>query len=56
MGCALGHSVLRDAGIAFEERRLKWLRELTPRTDREEFLANQQIVTGVMLKLFSEGT
>ena len=43
-------SVLRDAGIAFEERRLKWLRELTPRTDREEFLANQQIVTGVMLE------
>src|ERR1700733_3644226 len=38
-------SILRDLGFAFEERKQKWVRDLDPRTDREEFLAHQQVIT-----------
>jgi hypothetical protein len=43
-------AVLRDAGIAYEERKQKWVRELNPRTDREEFLAHQQVLTSLMVE------
>jgi hypothetical protein len=43
-------TVLREAGIAYEERKQKWLKELNPRTDREEFLAHQQVITSLMVE------
>ena len=43
-------SILRDVGIAYEERKQKWVRDLDPRTDREEFLAHQQVITSFSLE------
>jgi hypothetical protein len=43
-------TVLREAGIAYEERKQKWQKELNPRTDREEFLAHQQVITNLMVE------
>jgi Domain of unknown function (DUF2760) len=47
---AATETVLREAGIAYEVRKQKWLKELNPRTDREEFLARQQVVTSLMVE------
>ena len=43
-------AVLRDAGFTYEERKQKWVRELNPRNDREEFLAHQQVLTSLMVE------
>src|ERR1700683_2419892 len=41
---AVREEVIRSAGYTFEERKRKWVGDLDPRNDREEFIANQQFI------------
>ena len=38
-----------EEGYRYEERKRKWMSELDPRTDREEYFAHQQVLTSMML-------
>ncbi len=40
---------MRGEGMRYEERKRKWMSELDPRTDREEYLAHDQVLTSMMI-------
>ena len=46
---AVREQVLLEEGYRYEERKRKWMSELDPRTDREEYFAHQQVLTSMML-------
>ncbi len=46
---AAREQVLLEEGYRYEERKRKWMSELDPRTDREEYFAHQQVLTSMML-------
>ncbi len=46
---AVREEVLRGEALRYEERKGKWMSELEPRTDREEYLAHQQVLTSLMV-------
>ena len=39
---------MRGEALRYEERKRKWMSELEPRTDRQEYLAHQQVLTSLM--------
>ncbi len=49
MDCAVREEVLRGEALRYEERKGKWMSDLEPRTDREEYLAHQQVLTSLMV-------
>ncbi len=46
---AAREQVLLEEGYRYEERKRKWMSELDPRTDGEEYFAHQQVLTSMML-------
>ncbi len=46
---AAREQILRGEGMRYEERKRKWMSELDPRTDREEYLAHDQVLTSMMI-------
>ncbi len=41
--------VLLEEGYRYEERKRKWMSDLDPRMDREEYFAHQQVLTSMMV-------
>ena len=46
---AVREDALRGETFRYEERKRKWISDLDPRTDREEYLAHQQVLTSLMM-------